>query len=60
MNKDKRCKKCMWRDGCRFETPCDYYYDGNDEADDYRIEQYIEAKRKEFYLEWARYISQYE
>ena len=61
MSKEKRCGQCLWRDECEFDAPCDYYCDGNEnDLDDYQIGLYIEERRREFYREWSRYISQYE
>lgn len=60
MTEDRKCGKCLWRDDCEYETPCDFYYDGQDEPTDEEIERYIEDGRKKFYREWFQYISQYE
>lgn len=54
------CEGCVWQDDCTGDnTICDDYMTFDDETGE-AIERFIEEQRRDFRLEWTRYVAQFD
>lgn len=52
------CDSCYYYESCDRGSFCGDYINLYDDIDDVYVERFIEQRRKEFCLEWAKYISE--
>ena len=56
----KSCSNCYYADDCEETRVCRWYTPLDEEPTDEEVERWVRNRKKEYYNEYARYVSQYE